>query len=150
MIFIDIFYLYNYKQMDLNEVNLLGRVVRDTEIKMTPTGQKVGTNSIATGEKYTNQAGQKVEDTQFTDLVLWGKVAEIAEQYLTKWKRVFIKWKIKTRNWDGEDWKKRYKTEVIVKDLILLDGGTEKNAEFKKSDAKHGIGEEISVEDIPF
>lgn len=70
--------------MDLNQVTLLGRSTKDTELKATESGKSVATNSIATGEKYKDSAGEIQEKTQFTNLVFWGKVAEIAAQYLTK------------------------------------------------------------------
>jgi single-strand DNA-binding protein len=142
--------------MDLNEVNLLGRVTRDTELKATPSGTHVATNSIATSENYMNSSGEKVENTQFTNIVFWGKVAEIADKYLTKGKRVFIKGKLQTRNWEDEKGNKKYATEVIVREMILLDGGSDKpKDEFKESDKKHGVKSvkpknEFSVEDIPF
>lgn len=137
--------------MDLNEVNLLGRAVRDTELKQTPTGKFVATNSIATGKKFTNDKGEKIEDTQFTDVVFWGKSAEIAGEYLSKGKRVFIKGELKTRNWEADDGTKRYKTEVIVKEMILLDGGEKKETSgaVKKTSPQKNE-EEISIEDIPF
>lgn len=137
--------------MDLNEVNLLGRAVRDTELKQTPAGKYVASNSIATGKKFTNDQGQKIEDTQFTDIVFWGKSAEIAGEYLTKGKRVFIKWELKTRNWDAGDGTKRYKTDVIVKEMILLDGGEKKETSGAvKKTTPQKKEEEISIEDIPF
>lgn len=140
--------------MDLNEVNLLGRVTRDTELKVTPSGTSVATNSLATGERFKQEDGTYKENTEFSNLVFWGKVAEIAGEYLTKGKRVFIKGKLKTRNWeDKETGKKMYRTEIVVREMILLDGGGENTKnEFKKSDNKHGIekDDEISVEDIPF
>lgn len=136
--------------MDLNEVNLLGRAVRDTELKQTPGGKYVATNSIATGKSYKNDAGEKIEDTQFTDLVFWGKVAELADQYLTKGKRVFIKGELKTRNWEADDGTKRYKTEVIVKEMILLDGGEKKETSGAVKKTAPKVEEEISIEDIPF
>jgi len=143
--------------MDLNEVNLLGRVTRDTELKSTPSGTSVATNSLATGSQYTDKEGNKQEDTEFSNLVFWGKVAEIAGNYLTKGKRVFIKGKLKTRSWEDKDTgKKRYATEIVVREMILLDGGTAKpKDEFAESDKKHGVDQKkdedtISVEDIPF
>lgn len=142
--------------MDLNEVNLLGRAVRDTELKSTPSGKSVATNSVATGKSYTGQDGKKVENTEFHNLVFWGKVAEIAANYLTKGKRVYIKGELNTRSWDDKDTgKKMYRTEIVVREMILLDGGRDKGGdEFTESDKKHfGKQEEkqeLTVEDLPF
>lgn len=141
--------------MDLNEVNLLGRATRDAELKSTPNGTSVATVSVATGDNYTTKEGKKVEDTEFSNIVFWGKLGEIAGEYLTKGKRVYIKGKLKTRSWEGDDGKKRYRTEIIAREMILLDGGDKKNtsnkvetdAEFKKRVKQE---EEITVGDIPF
>ena len=109
--------------MDLNETNILGRAVRDAELKQTPNGISVCSVAVATGENYTKQDGTKVDETEFHNVVFWGKVAEIAGKYLIKGKRVFIKGKLKTRSWeDKETKKKNYRTEIIAKELILLDG----------------------------
>lgn len=75
----------------------------------------MATVSIATGENYTTKDGKKVEDTEFSNVVFWGKLAEIAGEYLTKGKRVYIKGKLKTRTWEGDDGKKNYRTEIIAK-----------------------------------
>lgn len=142
--------------MDLNEVNIIGRATRDAELKQTPNGQYVCSLWIATGDNYTKEDGTKVESVEFHNVVFWGKLGEIAGKYITKWKQVFIKWKLKTRNWEAQDGTKRYRTEVIAKDLILLGtkGAENKNnwkvetdEEFKKRVKQE---EEISVEDIPF
>jgi single-strand DNA-binding protein len=114
--------------MDLNEVNLIGRATADAELKQTPQGQYVTTFSIATGEKFTKEDGTKVETVEFSNIVVWGKLAEIAGKYVTKGKRLYLKGKLKTRNWDDKDsGKKMYRTEIVGKDLILLDGGNKEN-----------------------
>lgn len=139
--------------MDLNQVQLIGRATRDAELKQTPNGTSVATVSIATGEKYKDSSGKDVENTEFSNIVFWGKLAEICDKYLTKGKRVYISGKLKTRNWEDKDSKKKmYRTEIIARDLILLDGGKKKEDEFSESDKKHSIGDnpEISVEDLPF
>jgi single-strand DNA-binding protein len=141
--------------MDLNEVNLLGRATRDAELKNTPDGTAVATVSIATGKKFKRE-NETVEQTQFHNIVFWKKLAEIAGQYLTKGKRVYIKGELVTRSWeDKETGKKMYRTEIVAKEMILLDGGSEKKDDFSESDKKHGIAqkdvkEEITVEDLPF
>jgi single-strand DNA-binding protein len=107
--------------MDLNKVMIIGNVTNDPELRTTPSGINVCNFSVATNYVYTNQqTGQKVEQVEFHNVVLWRKLGEIAKQYLTKGKKVFIEGRLQTRSWDGEDGKKRYKTEIIGDNMIML------------------------------
>lgn len=103
---------------------IIGRLTRDPELRSTPTGQNVCSLSLATNYVYTNQqSGQKVEQVEYHNVVLWRKLAEIANQYLKKGRRVYIEGRLQTRSWDGNDGKKNYRTEVIADNMIMLDGG---------------------------
>ncbi len=113
--------------MDLNKAQLIGRVTSDIELKATPNGQNVANLSIATNRNWTDSNWQKQETTEFSNIVLWGKLAEIAHNYLKKWARVFIEWRLQTRSWEWEDWSKRYKTEIIWENLIMLDKKEDSN-----------------------
>lgn len=107
--------------MDLNKVMLIGRLTRDPELKTIPSGVSVCQIGLATGYVYTNQqTGQKVETTEFHNIVLWRKLGEIAAQYLKKGTQVFIEGRLQTRSWDGTDGQKRYKTEIIADNMIML------------------------------
>lgn len=107
--------------MDLNKVMIIGNVTNDPELRTTPSGINVCNFSVATNYVYTNQqTGQKVEQVEFHNVVLWRKLGEIAKQYLSKGKKVFIEGRLQTRSWDGEDGKKRYKTEIIGDNMIML------------------------------
>lgn len=106
--------------MDLNKVQLIGHNTKDIEIIETPTGKKVANFSIATNSSYTDSEWNKQETTEFHSIILWNKLAEIAYEYLGKWKKVYIEWKLQTRQWEASDWSKRYKTEIIWEHLILL------------------------------
>lgn len=107
--------------MDLNKVQLIGNITSDIELKEIANWQKVANLSIATNRNWTDNNWQKQESTEFSNIVLWGKLAEIAWEYLGKWKKVYIEWRLQTRTWDWEDWSKRYKTEIIWENLIMLD-----------------------------
>ena len=143
--------------MDLNRATIIGRLTRDPELKTTTTGKNVATMSVAAGRTWTDQSGTRQEQTEFLNCVLWGKLAEIAGQYLTKGHQVYVEGRIQTRDWTGDDGVKRYRTEIVVQNLIMLGGGN-KNAGRSKPNVDMGgepppeahNEEEIRVEDIPF
>lgn len=107
--------------MDLNKVMIIGRLTRDPELKTTASGISVCQMGVATGFVYTNQTtGQKVESTEFHNVVLWRKLGEIAHQYMKKGNQVYIEGRLQTRSWDGQDGKKNYRTEIIADNMIML------------------------------
>ncbi len=108
--------------MDLNRATIMGRLTRDPELRTTPSGQSVASMAVATGYVWKNQQGEKQEKTEFHDCVLWGRLGEIAGQYLTKGRRVYVEGRLQTRDWVGQDGVKRYRTEIIVENMIMLDG----------------------------
>jgi len=107
--------------MDLNKVQIIWRTTEDIVVKETPNGKKVTSFSVATNKTWTDGNGEKKEVATFHHIVLWGKIAEIAGNYLSKWKRVYIEWSLQTSTWEAEDKSKRYKTEIVWDNLILLD-----------------------------
>lgn len=109
--------------MDLNKVQIIGRITQDVELRQTPNGQSVTTLSIATNRNWTDGAGMKQEQAEFHNVVLWAKLAEIAGQYLTKGKKIYIEGRLQTRSWEAQDGSKRYRTEIIGENMIMLDGG---------------------------
>ena len=153
--------------MDLNKVQIIGRITQDVELRQTPNGQSVTTLSIATNRNWTDGAGMKQEQAEFHNVVLWAKLAEIAGQYLQKGRRVYIEGRLQTRSWEAQDGSKRYRTEIIGENMIMLDGNPSGEAAgytpavstmdtspandtpaVRKSSPKQE--EEISVEDLPF
>jgi len=106
---------------DLNKAMLIGNLTRDPELRSTPSGQSVASFAIATNRAWNDAAGQLQKAVEYTDIVAWGKLAEIASQIMKKGRRVYVEGRIQTRNWEGQDGVKRYKTEVIASDLIVLD-----------------------------
>jgi single-strand DNA-binding protein len=106
---------------DLNKVMLIGNLTRDPELRTIPSGQSVASFAIATNRSWNDNAGQVQKAVEFTDIVAWGKLAEIAGQILKKGRRTYIEGRLQTRNWEGQDGVKKYKTEVIASDLIALD-----------------------------
>ena len=142
--------------MDLNRATILGRLTRDPEVRTTPNGKSVATLSIATNRVWVNSnTGAKEEKAEFHNCVLWGKLAEIAGQYLSKGRRVYVEGRIETRDWTGNDGVKRYRTEVIADNMIMLDGPRGETSGSTRSDEvppplAEVVEEEIKVEDIPF
>lgn len=146
--------------MDLNKAQIIGNITQDVELRQTPNGQNVTTLSIATNRNWTDGSWIKQEQAEFHNVVLWGKLAEIAGQYLSKWKKVYIEWRLQTRSWEAQDWTKRYRTEIVWENMIMLDRAwapaedfgstTPANSTPATRKASPKAEEEISVEDIPF
>src|SRR3989344_4261657 len=106
--------------MDLNKVMIIGRLTRDPEVRTTPSGANVVSFSVATSFNWTDQAGQKKEQTEFHNVVAWRKLADIIGQYLKKGSQVYLEGRLTTRSWEGQDGKKNYRTEVVVDNMIML------------------------------
>jgi single-strand DNA-binding protein len=155
--------------MDLNKVQLIGRLTRDPEIKTTPSGQNVATFSVATSRSWKDQqSGEKKSVTEFHNIVAWRKLADIVGQYMKKGKQVYIEGYLQTRSWDDPTGSKKYRTEIVADNMIMLgsaggDGGsasygggttTQPQAStpaYAPTPQAQGPEEEtISVEDIPF
>jgi len=108
-----------------NKVQLIGNLGNAPEIKTLDNGKKLVKMSIATNETYKNAKGEKVTETQWHNLIAWGKTADIAGQYLNKGSEVAIEGKLVTRNYTDKEGNKRYVTEVVVNELLIL--GSKKN-----------------------
>ncbi|MDP2091072.1 MAG: single-stranded DNA-binding protein [Candidatus Gracilibacteria bacterium] len=149
--------------MDLNKAQIIGRITQDLELKQTPNGQSVTSFSLATNRSWTDNSGIKQEQVEFHNVVLWGKLAEIAGQYLKKGSRLFIEGRIQTRSWEAQDGTKRYKTEIVGENMIMLDSksdnteGLSTNNTYESTNSTPAVKrqtpkeeEEISIDDIPF
>ncbi|WP_275315322.1 single-stranded DNA-binding protein [Tenacibaculum bernardetii] len=103
-----------------NKVQLIGNLGNDPEIITLESGKKVAKLSIATNETYKNAAGEKITDTEWHNLVAWNKTADIVEKYLTKGREVMIEGKLTSRSYETSAGEKRYITEVVVSELLML------------------------------
>ena len=103
-----------------NKVQLIGNLGNAPEIITLESGKKLAKFSIATNDHYKNAQGEKITDTQWHNLVAWNKTAEIVEKYLEKGKEVAIEGKLTSRSYDDKDGTKRYITEIVVNELLLL------------------------------
>ncbi|HQG58573.1 MAG TPA: single-stranded DNA-binding protein [bacterium] len=116
---------------NLNKVMLIGNLTRDPEVRYTPQGNAVASFVVATNREWVTQ-GEKKQSVDFHNVVAWNKLAEICGQLLKKGMKVFVEGRLQTRDWVGEDGKKRYKTEIIIDDMIILTpkkGGEESDGE---------------------
>lgn len=103
-----------------NKVQLIGNLGNAPEVRTTESGKKLVKFSIATNESYRNAKGEKVTETQWHNIIAWGKVADIAEKYLTKGTEVAIEGKLMNNNYTDKDGNKKYSTEIQVHELLLL------------------------------
>ena len=103
-----------------NKVQLIGNLGNDPEIITMDSGKKLAKFSIATNDIYKNAQGEKVTDTQWHNVVAWGKTAEIIEEYFTKGKEVAVEGKLTSRSYDDKEGNKRYITEVVCYELLML------------------------------
>ncbi len=152
--------------MSLNKAQLIGNLTRDPEVRQTPNGTTVATFSIATNFTWKDQSGQKQEKAEFHNVVAWGKLAEICGQYLTKGRKVFLEGRIQTRDWEGDDGVKRYKTEIIAENMIMLGGRGDDmgSSNYNQERSQQGLNnnaeeptqvaapqeEEMTIDDLPF
>jgi len=151
--------------MYLNKVFILGNLTRDPELKALPSGTKVTQFSLATNRVWRDQQGQKQEDTQFHNVVVFGRQAETTAQYVKKGDMVLIEGRLQTRSWDGQDGQKRYRTEIVA-DRVQFGpkrsggGGSPMSSPAQEAPANLGEGgkvpeieypeEDINPDDIPF
>lgn len=134
--------------MNLNKAMIIGNVTRDPEVKTTPNGATVASFSIATNFVWKDQAGAKQERVEYHNIVAWRKLAEIIGQYVHKGSKLYIEGRLQTRDWEGQDGKKNYRTEIIADNMIMLDS---KGGESRAPSAPKGQGgyEQPSSNDLP-
>lgn len=156
---------------DFNQAIILGNLTRDPELRYTPNGQAVASFAVATNRQWMDTQGEKKEDVEYHDVVVWGKLAEIVNQYLKKGRKVMIVGRLQTRTWEAQDGTKRSKTEIVATDVNFVDRPRGEDVDITENDepkekepketpvakkeekkAKEGKEEkeEINIEDIPF
>ena len=149
----------------VNKVILVGNLGRDPEVRSTPSGQPVASFTLATNRKWKDKNGQRQEQTEWHQIVCWGRQAEVAGQYLTKGKQIYVEGRLQTRSWDDKQTgEKRYRTEVICDNFQMLgskgDGGGRSSGggygapndsySGPEGGSGGGGGGEIGDDDIPF
>jgi len=146
--------------MSVNKVILVGRLGRDPETRFTSSGQAVSNFSLATDETYKDRNGERQKRTEWHKIVVWGKQAEIAQQYLKKGSLIYVEGRIQTRQWDDREGQKRTSYEIVATNFRMLGGRAEAaaaaggagetEAPAAAAADELGPGPEISDEDIPF
>jgi single-strand DNA-binding protein len=145
----------------LNKVMLIGNLGRDPEVRSTPSGQPVATFTLATNRRWKDKNGQRQEQTEWHNIVVWGKQAEIAGQFLTKGKQIYLEGRLQTRSWDDrQSGEKKYRTEVVCDNFQMFSqrggGGGAPDAEAGTHgggptyDEGQGGGGAPEDDDIPF
>lgn len=140
----------------LNKVMLIGNLGRDPEVRQTQSGTPVANFSLATTRVWRDRDGAKQEETEWHQIVVWGRQAEIAGQYLTKGRQVFIEGRIQTRSWDDRNTgEKKYRTEVIAENFQMLgrrDDYSDSGPSYSPDEGPSSGGFDAGAEDddIPF
>ncbi|MBN1811416.1 MAG: single-stranded DNA-binding protein [Anaerolineae bacterium] len=122
----------------LNKVMVIGYVGRDPEMRYMPSGKPVTSFSVGATRSWTSSEGERREETEWFNVVTWGNLAEICKQYLSKGRRVYVEGRLQTRSWDDQEGKKCFRTELVAREMIVLDSPREAVGE----DEVTGVGEE--------
>jgi len=157
---------------DFNQAIVMGNLTRDPELKTTPGGQSVATFAVATNRSWNDPSGERKDAVEYHDVVAWGKLGELAANYLSKGRKVLVVGRLQTRSWEGQDGAKRQRTEIVANDINFVGGAGDmpeggnssqpvaaeaktdkpaKKAESKDDVVIEDMGEgEINLDDIPF
>jgi single-strand DNA-binding protein len=119
----------------LNKVLVIGNVGRDPEMRYIPSGKPVTSFSVATTRTWTNSEGERREETEWFNVVAWGNLAEICKQHLRKGQQVYVEGRLQTRSWEDHEGRKRFRTELVASEMILLGG-------------RRGVSEAIEATDV--
>jgi single-strand DNA-binding protein len=147
--------------MSVNKVILVGRLGKDPETRYTSGGQQVCNFSMATDETYKDRAGERQKKTEWHKIVMWGRLAEIAQQYLKRGSLIYVEGRLQTRQWDDQAGNKRYTTEIVANVMKMLGSRGEgapggapetagRHAPEPEMMEEPQAGPAISDEDIPF
>lgn len=135
-----------------NQVIIMGNLTRDPELRTIPSGQSVCSFSIAVNRAWTGSDGQTQEAVDYFDIVAWGKLGELVNQYLRKGRKALIVGRLQTRSWEAQDGSKRKATDIVANDVTFLDGGGAPSdfgpASNQTSTASGTKNEDVVVEDI--
>src|SRR5690606_23663372 len=142
----------------LNKVQLIGNLTRDPELRYTPQGTPVCTFGLATNRSWMPTDGkERQEEVEFHNIVAWSKLAELCGELLTKGRKVYIEGRLQTRSWESPEGEKKYKTEVVAEDMIILDnkGLRDDEGHFEESSgpskpAAVPASQDVNPDEIPF
>jgi single-strand DNA-binding protein len=137
---------------DLNKVMVIGRLGRDPEMRYTPSGKPVTTFSVASGRTWTTSSNQKRSETEWFNIVAWGGLAEICNQYLEKGMRVYVEGRLQTRRWEDASGAKKSTTEVVASEMIMLSQRQKRSTDENNIDYEEDYGSDFGEdeEEFPF
>lgn len=128
----------------LNKVMIIGRMGRDPEMRYTPSGRPVTSFSVAVTRTWKSSEGERNEETEWFNIVAWGSLAEICKQHLAKGREVYIEGRLQTRSWEDPDGKKHFRTELVAREMIMLD------APRRNSQEPEAVDEPEHEDEFPF
>jgi single-strand DNA-binding protein len=137
----------------LNKVMIIGNLGRDPEMRYTPSGSPVTSFSVAVTRKWNSRDGEAKEETEWFNVNCWDKLAEIANQYLTKGKQVYIEGRLRTHSWDDKQTgEKKYRTEVVATDMTMLGQRGETSGDFNGGNDRGPVaaGDSSEFDNMPF
>jgi len=140
----------------VNKVILIGNVGRGPEVKFTPSGTPVAKFSLATSERSKDKSGEWEDRTEWHNIVAWQRLAEVVGEYVKKGSKVYIEGRLQTSSWDDkQSGEKKYRTEVVAGEMLLLDGRGESRSQDEPQQHRQAVavpdaGSEITDDDIPF
>jgi single-strand DNA-binding protein len=141
----------------INKVIIVGNLGIDPEVRTLESGAKLARLRIATSESYTNKEGQRIDQTEWHNVVVWRQLADVAEKFLVKGKQVYIEGKLRTRQWKDNDGNDRYTTEIVGDVLQLLGRAGDQTSEERPQPANTGVAhshasssDESDSDDLPF
>lgn len=128
----------------LNKVMIIGRLGRDPEMRYTPSGRPVTTFSVASSRSWTTSEGERKTETEWFNIVAWGNLAEICNQFLTKGQQVYIEGRLQSRRWENEEGEKQTTIEIVANEMIMLGGRR------KRPDDVDEPEDEQPIDEFPF
>ena len=138
----------------LNKVMIIGNVGKEPEMRFLASGKPVASFSVATNRVYSSADGERKEETEWFNVVVWNKLAELCNQFLGKGRLVYVEGRLRTRSWDGQDGQKHYRTELIAEQVTFLDKSgqpLDKNAQPTAESGQPGEkSDAMEPGDIPF
>ena len=132
----------------LNKITIIGNVGNEPEMRFTPNGKPVTSFRVATNWAYTNPEGERLQETEWFNVVAWSRLAEQCNQFLAKGKLVYVEGRLHTRNWEGQDGQTHYRSEVIANRVIFLD--RREAGVLPSEKTEEGGVPEMEPEDLPF
>lgn len=138
----------------VNKVILVGHLGKDPEVRYLEGGTAVANFTLATSESYKDKNGNKVDQTEWHNVVVWRGLAQVAEKYLKKGQLVYVEGKLRSRSWDDKEGNKRYTTEIVADNMTMLggkrDGGSEGSSSQGNDYGSANIASESPADDLPF